>query len=359
MRRGRAKAAAAVLATAALCAVAPGQAAANHPCPPPPGKTIGMFPNPLNRCEMADPGMLRTGPATWYAYVTDRGLGDGAMDVYKSVDNRATWTHVGPVLRQLPKGALNRPKTIRGKVVVPSYWAPAVYPIAGRLVLYYTVRNGSSGWNEIRAATAPGPEGPWTLRGEAAGRLAARPVVANSRYSVIDPQWFRDPRNGVTYLLWKDDLPGKQRRIVIQRMSPDGLARIGRPKQILFVDKPWEGNSVEAPSLVYRPGSGFVLFYSGNLYKALPDGTIPYAVGVARAANPGGPYVKFGPPILQGNRRFRGPGGQDVVDLGNNQWVAFYHAFPTFLPNGRYLMMDQVNWRPDGWPTISNGTPSS
>ena len=355
MRWGPPRVLRAALAAAATGAIAPSQAGAQAACPPPPGNPPG-FPNPLHTCAMAEPGMIRTGPTTWYAYGTDRGLADGAMDVYRSTDDRRSWLRVGSVFPPgpgLPRGALNAPKVISGKRIQPSYWAPDVYFVAGRFVIYYSARDARLGWNEIWTATAPGPEGPWKNEG---------PVVQNNRFSVIDPALVYDAGLRGYYLLWKNDLKGRK-GIVLQRLSSDGLARARRPRQLLSVGRqrqPWEGNSVEAPTLVKR-GTTYYLFYSGNSFKRGKGGASPYAVGVARAGKLGGPYTKFaGNPILKANARFQGPGHQDVVELGGDQWLLFYHAYPSFLPAGRYLMMDQLRWdRPDGWPRVNDGTPSS
>jgi beta-xylosidase len=99
----------------------------------------------------------------------------------------------------------------------------------------------------------------------------------------------------------------------------------------------------------------YYLFYSGNNY-----GTDKYAVGVARSATIGGTYIKKIAPVLISDSRFDGPGGQSIVTNSPiAPYLLFYHARLRSTPAaGRYLMMDEIKWGADNWPTITDGTPS-
>jgi beta-xylosidase len=317
----------------------------------------GAFPNPLHNLSTGDPGMLRVATAegqTWYAYSTSgTAQFEGAVVIRKSSDLR-NWVEVG---RMFMPGNLPLWAKSPG-----AYWAPQVYPIRGRYVAYFAAIAASDNKFKIGVATAPHPEGPWSPRGD--------PLVSRSGFGVIDPSMFRDPATGMRYLLWKNDTndldPPRRTRIRIQRLSADGLRlnRGGSLNVLTSGPQDWEGPLIESPSMEYFNGR-YYLFYSANRF-AEPS----YAVGVARSA-PATSVVdavlsgfeKFNEnPILRCNQGFNGPGGQDVVRGLGGKWLMFYHADPRRAPYDqdatRYLMMDEVRWRPDGWPQVNNGTPS-
>jgi arabinan endo-1,5-alpha-L-arabinosidase len=103
-----------------------------------------------------------------------------------------------------------------------------------------------------------------------------------------------------------------------------------------------------------------------------------YAVGVAQAASPLGPFTKLPAPILHTNTTpaqppFVGPGHCSVLGVqdGSGGTAILYHAWqwaPSInFGEPRYMMLDAVQWVPatDGsglvWPqlTASGGVPSN
>jgi len=75
-------------------------------------------------------------------------------------------------------------------------------------------------------------------------------------------------------------------------MSADGLRTAGAPRRLIRQDQYWEGDLVEAPTLVRR-GDSYVLFYSASSYSGEQ-----YATGYAVADRPEGPYRKADQPLL-------------------------------------------------------------
>ena len=166
---------------------------------------------------------------------------------------------------------------------------------------------------------------------------------------------------GVRWLLWKED--GNSRKlptpIWIQRLREDGLELVGEKKEILRNDAPWEGAVTEGPFVVRR-GDYYYLFYSGN---ACCGRGCNYALGVARAKDMLGPWEKSAAnPILAGNESWRCPGhGSIVADVEGRHWL-LYHAYAQngFVATGREMLLDEVRFGTDGWPTINGGKgPSS
>jgi beta-xylosidase len=297
------------------------------------------FPNPIRDAATADPGVLRVGSA-WYVYHTGKNS-SGAYPILKSTD-RVNWTNVGYIFTpgRYP-GWCNES---------PDWWAPEVHFVNGRYVAYFSARQDSNGKFAIGAATSSSPEGPFTSIGP--------PIATHSGWGLIDASFFKDPETGRSYCLWKDDKnalsPQQPTPIVLYEVQADGVTRIG-PAQLLIQNTlAWEGNLVEAPSLVYR-NNYYYLFYSANAYY-----DDRYAVGVARATSVGGPYTKLGDPILVSDAQYSGPGHQFIMQDSSGEWLMFYHA--RVKANGttaRHLMQDAIAWGADNWPSVHDGTPSA
>ena len=104
-----------------------------------------------------------------------------------------------------------------------------------------------------------------------------------------------------------------------------------------------------------RQGGYYYLFYSGN---ACCGRGCNYALGVARAQDMLGPWEKApSNPILAGNAAWRCPGhGSIVTDLDGRHWL-LYHAYAQkgFVATGREMLLDEVVFGSDGWPTINGG----
>jgi beta-xylosidase len=294
----------------------------------------GAYPNPLHECPAADPGMVIRGD-TWYAFTT-------GLRLAKSTDAGHTWTNLGKFV-ETPPGFVDM-------------WAPEVYRIGTTWVCYFSMRPGPGQFAKLFVATSDNLQSGWTLREE--------PLGEDPTVSMIDASMFRAP-DGQRYLLYKEI---GNRRIMIDRLTADGMRLARQPTPILTVTQAWEGNSVEAPTMVYRPGEDrYYLFYSGNLFTVSGH----YAVGVARAGAPTASFDegKLGPPILAEDEHFASPGHQFLTKVridGRLTEMLFYHAYPRLDPNGdplpapapRALMMDQLTWGSDGWPRVHDGTPS-
>ena len=298
----------------------------------------GAYPNPLHECPAADPGIVVQGN-TWYAFTT-------GLKQYRSRDAGHTWEDLGRFVEP-PPGYVD-------------FWAPEVYHIGGQWVAYFNMRTAPGQFNKIYVATSDNLETGWVLN--------PTPIAGEPDYSLIDATMFLD-RDGTRYLIWKDDIQGTlTKRISIGKLSPDGLTRVGPATEIMHVTLPWEGNSVEGPSMIYRPENGlYYLFYSGNLYTWNGN----YAVGVGRATSPTGNFDvdKHPTPILRGDGRVASPGHQFIADVrigGRQQQMMFYHGYPWYDADGnhlpsvqtRKLMMDELHWDSEGWPWVNDGTPS-
>jgi beta-xylosidase len=86
-------------------------------------------------------------------------------------------------------------------------------------------------------------------------------------------------------------------------------------------------------------------------------------MGVARSRSLLGPWEKNpANPILAGNEQWKCPGHGSVVMDDRGRYFMLYHAYDarTFVFTGREMLLDEVKFGGDGWPTINDGKgPSS
>ena len=125
---------------------------------------------------------------------------------------------------------------------------------------------------------------------------------------------------------------------------PDRIGRI-LPKMMAHLDEAYN----------------FDTYAGRKLYSYLYDHR--YRTGVARSRALTGPYERHGAPVLSNNARWVGPGHGSVVSVGGADYFV-YHAWPATssgthdTSQGRQVLLDRISWV-DGWPQISDGTPST
>lgn len=254
------------------------------------------------------------------------------------------------------------------------YWAPSLYRIAGRWVLYFAAQLDLSrlhppdptgqpvraGTFVLGVATARSLLGPWRTavlhyRGQFNTRNGNRELYGG----VIDPSMVRDPRTGRLYLFWAE----QQSSIWAGRLTSDGLRLRPAIHQVLWVHPGWDcvyrsaDCTVEGPVAYYRNGR-FYLFYSG---ASTWNGT--YAVGVATAPYPLRVFRRLTRgPILRSGPRWEGPGGCSAPVIGPAGGLyLFYHASlgpnPLHTSSYRYLLFSPLSWVGRGalYPRIGDG----
>ena len=285
--------------------------------------------NPVQeRC--ADPGVLRDGDR-WYLTCTG-GSGGNQYPIYESSD-LLHWERVAWIF---PAGSA--PAWASG-----NFWAPELHVIDGHYVAYFSAKNGDH--NAVGVASAANVLGPYVDRGTPLVPRAASTIDAHAIVAA----------DGKPYLYFK--LEGSPDTIWAHELAADGLALTTGPStQLIASGLAWEQNVVEAPWVIERDGM-YYLFYSGAVYC-----NASYAVGVARAASPLGPFEKHGAPILASGERWVGPGHNAVTRGPDGLDYAVYHAYhlsddtPTCAGgtgdnNQRHTLIDRVVIE-DGWPKV-------
>ncbi|WP_433181890.1 glycoside hydrolase family 43 protein [Actinoallomurus sp. CA-150999] len=257
-----------------------------------------------------DPGVIKVG-TTFYAYATNSHGKN--MPVASARSARGPWSILAadglPRLGEWAKA---------GKT-----WAPDVSRRKdGKFLLYYAAHNAALNRQCVGVAVASSPAGPFAPSG-------TKPLVCDApagahqgklNPEIIDAAGYEEA--GRRYLLYKVGYNQyhKPSFLALQRMSADGLHRVGKPKVILKQTN--EPYTVEAPYLVHRGGK-YVLFYSAGVFSK--DN---YQTRYAVASSLGGPYKKAAKPLMTTagfGRKVNGPGGAVVVaDAGS--WRIFFHG---------------------------------
>ncbi len=279
-------------------------------------------PVPVLDEDFPDPDVLRVGD-TYYAYATQRPGPNRNLQMARSTDLR-TWELVDQdPLPRLPDWATT------GRT-----WAPDVSAVGDGFVMYFTARSVDPDLQCIGVATASAPTGPFTPVGK--GPL----ICPEAEGGAIDAATYVEP-DGKRYLLWKNDgnCCGKDTWLQLQPLSADGLTKQGASRKLVKQDQPWEGNLVEAPTLVRRDNQ-YTLLYSANDY-----GGEKYATGYATAARIEGPYTKADQPLLSTEGTdVIGPGGQDVVPGPDGKTYLVFHGWDPAITK-RAMYLEELGWK--------------
>jgi len=287
----------------------------------------GLYANPVLDDGCADPGVVYDGKQ--YVMACTSGNATNAFALRASTD-LVHWQWKGDIF----------PSASKPTWAKSDYWAPEIHRVGSTFVAYYTARH-NDGVLSVGAATAPSALGPYTDIGH--------PLLHDANMGLIDANHYEDPQ-GKHYLIWKEDgnAVGKPTPIHGQELAPDGLSLVGTRKTLITNDLGWEGNLVEGPWLIDHGGKYF-LFYSANSYASAN-----YAIGVARADAPLGPYTKASQPILRSAGHWAGPGHGSVITTPKGETWHVYHSWIAGQIGGgpgRVPLIDRVFWD-GGWPTM-------
>ena len=253
-------------------------------------ETANAEPQPLT---LADPFVLSHG-GKYYAYGTCSGNG---IAVAVSSDLR-TWTlGVGRAAEGL---ALHKGDSYGEH----SFWAPEVYRRDGKFIMFYTAQE------HVCAAVADSPLGPFR-------QAEKKPLLERKG---IDNSLFVDA-DGKAWMVYVHFDRGNT--IWLAELEKDCLhVKPGTERMLFRATEPWEMNSVVEGPFVVKCGRKYSLTYSACDFRN-PD----YAVGVAFADRPEGPWTKSAAnPILQRFRGLEGTGHHSLFKDKSGKWRIVFHA---------------------------------
>jgi GH43 family beta-xylosidase len=233
------------------------------------------------------------------------------------------------------------------------FWAPEIYRIAGKWVIYFAAAVDRSKAPlpvgpramVLGVASAPTLRGPWRTRIlHYRGQFNGSGGPQESFGGVIDPSVVRSPLDGRLYLFWAVQAT----QIWVGRLSTDGMTLEPTVRPVVTPTKPWECHpncTIEAPEAFFRSGALNLLYSAASTW----DGS--YVLGLAHGTDPlTGSYQKVDQPVLQRGRRFIAPGhcSQPVVGPDGHTYV-LYHALtspdPERISSRRLLMLARVSWK--------------
>jgi beta-xylosidase len=307
--------------------------------------------NPI-ATDCADPGVIGVSGPNYYTVCTGFAR--------KSSTDLVKWNADGALFKTKPSWGDG------------AWWAPEIHRISDNHFVAYFVANRKSPDPKtkhrmcIGAATASAPNDTFEDIGH--------PLVCDSKNGLIDPNMFT--ANGKHYLYYKNDgnafQPPKPTIIYGRQLSADGLHLVGvRHRMIQNTPRSWEGLVTEAPWVIAR-GNYVYMFYSGAAFD-----TSQYAVGIARAKSPLGPFHKRSAPILASNKTWLGPGHNSTIEAGGHRYLIYaaWHGTNKTCSKDdpcadgqecregmcrkdkRDMLLDRISWS-GGWPSVNNGTPS-
>lgn len=239
------------------------------------------------------------------------------------------------------------------------YWAPEVYAANGRYYMFFTARRKEGATLRMGVAVSDAPQGPYE---DAIGG-----PLFDFGYAVIDGTLLYG-EDGTPYMIYSRDcseniVEGRhESHLYGVQLAPDLLSVVGDPVLLTTPDTSWElttGDYLwnEGPVVLTHEGK-YYLFYSANGYA-----TKEYAVGVAVADHPMGPYTKqANNPILNyieedGKVIVSGPGHNSFFTVGDELFTSYHTHTYTNAPSGnRQLNIDRAGFHADGTAYINGPT---
>ena len=296
--------------------------------------------NPRAVKDIGDPNVLRAGEA-YFTFATGGPIG---FNVWRSAD----------LITFSKEKAVRKIDWVSG-----DYWAPEVYEISGRYYMFFTGRWKENGSLRMGVAVADAPEGPYT---DAIGG-----PLFDFGYAVIDGTLLYDDA-GVPYMIFSRDCSENvvgayhESHLYGVQLAQDLLSAVGEPVLLTQPDADWELRSGdyrwnEGPAVLKHDGR-YYLFYSANCYSGKE-----YAVGVAVADHPLGPYAKQeNNPILSYIETpeeviVSGPGHNSFFTVGDELFTAYHtHTYPKAPSGNRQLHIDRAGFHADGTAYINGPT---
>ena len=270
--------------------------------------------NPVLNQDFPDPTVILAPDGNYYAYATNAVKNGNWINIQvASSTDLFTWNYIGDALPQKPTWANT----------TQNYWAPHVlYDESLRqYVMFYCAKSDDTTYAMcIGVAFSSSPAGPFVDKGT--------PLMQGKTFEVLDPMAMVDPKTGEKILYWGSDFAPIRARELNDDWKDFKKGSTAVP--VIFPDKDKEYSKlIEGAWVDYHEGK-YYLYYSGD--NCCGD-RANYAVMVARADNPFGPFEGLGQTngtgsnvILEKDSTWFAPGHNSIVkDEKGNSWIA-YHA---------------------------------
>ena len=296
--------------------------------------------NPRNIKDIGDPHVLKADDE-YFAFATGGPIG---FNVWRSAD----------LTSFTKEKAVKKIEWVSG-----DYWAPEVYAVNDRYYMFFTGRWKENGSLRMGVAIADEPQGPYE---DAIGG-----PIFDFGYAVIDGTLVYDDAS-IPYMIYSRDCsenvvgPYHESHLYGVQLTEDLLSVVGDPVLLTRPDTAWELMSGdyhwnEGPAVLKHDGK-YYLFYSANYYAGKE-----YALGVAVAEHPMGPYTKqANNPILnyietEDKVIVSGPGHNSFFTVGDEIFTSYHtHTYPQAPSGNRQVNIDRVGFHADGTAYINGPT---
>jgi arabinan endo-1,5-alpha-L-arabinosidase len=301
-----------------------------------------------------DPSIIKNGNS-WYLFGTaTEPKRDGELPVRCSQDLHR-WSRCGYVLPGVPQWIQKEsPET-------KELWAPDISYFDGQYHLYYAFSAFGKNTSGIALLTnetldPKDPQFHWVDQG------LVLQSKADDDFNAIDPNLVLD-ENGEAWLAFGSFWGGIKMRKLDRRtgkLSAEdtrlySLASRKRPEDPppARPGLPPNWQAIEAPFIVHH-GDYYYLFVSFDLCCRGTKST--YKTMMGRSPTVTGPYLDKsgkpmleggGSPLLTGNKRWLGPGGESIL-LQKDADVIVFHAYDATTGHP-FLQISTLDWK-DGWP---------
>jgi arabinan endo-1,5-alpha-L-arabinosidase len=312
-----------------------------------------------------DPSIAKDGD-TWYLFGTANGPNrKGELPIRCSQDLHH-WQLCGAVFEKIPDWITKESPATK------ELWAPDISYFNGEYHLYYAFSVFGKNTSGIALLTnetlnAKSPDFHWVDKG-----LVLRSRLEDD-FNAIDPNLVVDEK-GQTWLAFGSFWSGIKMR---QIDAKTGLLSTSDTKLYSLASRkrpdnppanppglPGDWQAVEAPFIVHH-GDYFYLFVSWDLCCRGTKSNYKTMLGRSRTVT--GPYVDKsgtpmaeggGTPLLLGNGRWFGPGGESVLQQKDGDIIVF-HAYDGKTGDA-YLQISTIDWT-NGWPKaeLEGGNPAN
>lgn len=268
---------------------------------------------------------------------------------WRTSSDLVNWTVRGKVFDAIPAWAEQAIPGIAG------LWAPDIAYFNDQYHLYYACSTFGSNRSAIGLVTnrkldPQSPQFSWQDRGLV---VASQP---GDDFNAIDPNHLQD-REGKHWLSLGSFWSG----IKLIALDPaTGKPAPGEQRRWALASRPVPQKApgaIEAPFIIERDGSYYLFVSFDYCCRGINSS---YYMVVGRSRHVTGPYVGrdgrkmsdgYGTLLLEGNRRFHGPGHNAVLRDKDRDYLV-YHAYDAQQGGRPTLRISPIAWA-DGWPTVT------
>jgi arabinan endo-1,5-alpha-L-arabinosidase len=320
-----------------------------------PGASIPAELAPLNErmsgnyFPVHDPCIIKRG-STYHVFSTGQAHDPTGLLPWRTSTDLAHWKLQGKVFDAIPQWAQEAVPGTRG------LWAPDIVYVNDEYRLYYSCSTFGSNRSVIglvvnRTLDPQSSRFKWEDRGL---------VIASQRgddFNAIDANYIV-ARDGAHWLSLGSFWSG----IKLFPLDPaSGKPRAGDKRKYSLASRPVPEDApgaIEAPFIIEREGYYYLFVSFDYCCRGVSSS---YYIVAGRSRSILGPYLGrdgksmldgYGTLLLDGDRRFRGPGHQAVLrDAGRDYLV--YHTYDAEHDGRSTMRISPLEWSADGWPSVN------